>query len=153
MFGVSSQPDLKANLLAALDERPGLAGVQVTWGWPKTPAKEFIALTDIRGVQAKAELGPRRRANREESYKLEVIVKVEKQGTDQSIATLRAYAIAEELADQLLLDSTVGGSVREAQVGGRDGDPGRFDLEELITGEGAGRMAVLVIDVACQARI
>jgi hypothetical protein len=153
MSGVTSQADLKANLLEALKLRAGLDGVQVTWGWPKTPAKEMIALTDIRGRQEKAELGPRRRANREESYKLEVIVKVEKQGVDQSIATLRAYALAAELEDQLLTDSTVGGVVREAQVGGRVGDPGRFDLEEFVTSDGAGRMAVLVIDVACQARV
>jgi hypothetical protein len=146
----TTQLTFKTNLEAALDARPGLNGVQVTIGFPKVPAKELVMLGDIKGTQEPASIG---RLSREERYKLEVTIKVERQGTDQSVPTTRAYAIAAELEQQLRDDPTVAGAVRIAQVGGRQHDPGRYDLEEFVTSDGAGRMAVLTIDVACEARL
>ncbi len=146
----TTQGALKDALLEKLQAREGLAGVQVSYGFPKTPQKEIVMLGDIHGRQTPGALG---RLSREERYRLEVTVKVEKQGTSQQPVTQRAYALADELEAQLRSDPTVGGVVRVAQIGGEQDDPGRFQLEEFATADGQGRMAVLTIDVACQARI
>lgn len=143
MAAASSQPTLKANLLAALKAWGGLAGVQVEYGWPKAPAKEFLMLADIRNDgETTATLGTNR--PREEHYTLMTLVKVEKQTTQQVIATERGYAIAAELETLLRQNPTVDGAVRLAAVAG-------ISLQELANDKT--RAAILIVEVACQARI
>lgn len=145
MSAVSTQDTLKANLLAQLQARAGLAGVQVAYGFPKTPATEFLMLGDIaKGDEQTAALGNR---SRDEKYTLFVTVKVEKQGTNQQAATERAYTLAGELAGQLRTDPSVNGAVITALVQGTE-------LQEFASNQGqAARMAVVTVHVGCHARL
>jgi limonene-1,2-epoxide hydrolase len=142
-MAVSTQPKLKGNLRDALALRPAIKGeVQVSWGFPKSPEKEFILLGDIRDDgQESAAMGMQRR---DERYTLEVIVKVEKNGTDQEATTLRAYALAGEVENTLRADATVGNAVLMARVTGVG--LVEFDGDQV-------RIAVLTVLVGCKARI
>lgn len=141
-MATSTQNTLKTNLKTQLDDRAGLADVQVTIGWPKSPAKEFMLLGDIRDDgEDTAALGNRRR---DERYSLFVIVKVEKETTDQTLVNARAYALAAELEQQLRTDMSVNGAVISALVAG-------IGLDEFANDRT--RMAILTVRVACHARI
>jgi hypothetical protein len=141
-MATSTQPKLKANLLAALTKWDGLTDVQRTYGWPKSPAKEFLMLGDILddGEQT-AQMGLR---SREERYTLLAMIKTEKETVVQQIATERGYAIAAELEALLRADPTVGGAVRLAAITG-------IGLNEL--GNDSTRAAFLEVKIGCQARI
>jgi hypothetical protein len=140
----SAQPALKANLFAALKAwQQGLTDVQISYGWMKSPANEFLFLGNIRNDgETTATLGTNR--PREEHFTLFCLIKTEKKTVDQQIATERGYAIAAELETLLRGDPTVGGAVRLAAVAG-------ISLEELAND--TTRAAVLEVEVACQARI
>ncbi|MEW6583476.1 MAG: hypothetical protein AB1416_12030 [Actinomycetota bacterium] len=105
----------KAALLTRLQARPGLAGVQVTWGWPPGDLEpEWIMLGDVDGTQAAAALGAQRR---EEEYFLDVTISVVRDMADDPRETAdRAFALAAEVEDELRGDASLGGVVREAQV-------------------------------------
>lgn len=142
-MATSTQPKLKANLLAALQEWDGLGDVQRTYGWPKSPAKEFLMLGDILDDgESTALLGTRH--PREERYTLLVTIKTEKQTVLQQIATERGYAIAAELESLLRGNPTVDGAVRLAAIVG-------IGLTEL--GNDNTRAAFLEVKIGCQARI
>lgn len=152
MGGISTQPTLKRNLKATLAKRSdaaaagnNMAGVQVSYGFPKSPAKEFVILTDIRDDgEHTATYGATTRS-REENYSLFVIVKVEKQTTDQEATTDRAYAIAGEIETALRTDPTQSvPNLLWALIAG-------VGLQEF--GNDQTRMAVLTIRVQCKARI
>lgn len=139
----SAQPTLKANLLAALQTWPGLDGVQISYGWMKSPRKEFLMLGNIRNDgETTATLGTNR--PREEHFTLFCLVKTEMNTVDQQLATERGYAIAAELETYLRQNPTVDGAVRLAAVAG-------IALDELAND--TARAAVLEIAVSCQARI
>jgi hypothetical protein len=139
----SSVPALKRNLQTQLQARPGLSGVQISYGAPlPDPQREFIALLDVEGDQRAAALGAQRRV---ETYVLTVVVNVIQETTDQRACTERCYTLAAELENQLRADATVNGAVRIAQIWGP------FKLEEF-AGENT-RAAQLRIGVHCDQRI
>jgi hypothetical protein len=137
----TTQPSLKANLRDLLKLRSGLEGVQISWGFPKSPANEFILMGDIHDDgEATGALGNQRR---EETYTLEVLVKVEKNGADQEATTKRAYVLRDEIAQQLRADASVGGAVRQALVVGT----GLMEFHSDTV-----RIAVLTIRIQCKQR-
>lgn len=118
MTVTSTIPAFKAALLAALQQRTGLHGVEVSWGYPfNSQSREWLFLGNVSGDQTAAALG---RQRREESYDLEVIIAVLKPGSrgDIRARTERAFEIAAEVEDQLRTDASVGQVVRVAQVEG-----------------------------------
>lgn len=106
---------LKAALITRLKARPGLAGVQVTWGIPSQDLNdEWIMVGDVDGTQEAVHLGALRR---EEEYVLDIQVSVVRDmAADAQTTAERAFALAAEIEDELRTDPSVGGAVREAQV-------------------------------------
>jgi hypothetical protein len=144
MGEVTTAPALKAKLRDVLAARVGLRDVKVSWGWPKAVRREMIVLGNVNESEQEYVVFRAGRKPREESYTLEVLVRVEQGTNDQEPVTLRAYAIAAELEDALRADFTVGGVVRTAEF-----ESG--DLEEL--GDDGVRLALLNVRVHCKARI
>jgi hypothetical protein len=143
----SSIPTLKANLRTQLLARGGLAGVQVSYGPPiPNPQREIISLHDVTG-----ETHPQAMAKsiypRDELYTLDVIVFVLHEGTDQRATTERAFAIANEVYDQLQTDPTVNGAVWFAQI------EGPIELRERASEDGMNRSAEYTIPVYCRMRM
>ena len=154
-MATSTVPALKAALLARLQARPGLAGVQVSWGRPHGAlAPEWIMLGSTRagdptgeesGGQSTAVLG---RHRREERYVLDVWVSCIAAGlSEQQDLTERAYELVAEIEDELRDDATVNGTVRTAQV------TDASDLTEAIADNGQQREARVRVQVACAERI
>jgi hypothetical protein len=138
----STVPAFKSALLAKLNARTNLKNVQVTYGPPLPPSREWIWLGDVAGEQQTAALGNQRR---EETYDLSVIIGITREGVDQQATTERAFALMAELENELRSDATVGGVVRTAEV------QGQFRLDELASDTARG--AHLAITVQCTARI
>jgi hypothetical protein len=145
-MATSTIPAFKAALQAQLQKRQGLNGVMVSYGYPgPVPEVEYIWLADVRGSQALATMGNRKR---EEDYSLTVLIKTEISGvqpTDQQTATERAFTLMGELEAQLRTDPTVNAAVRVAQV------EGPVDLVELAGNNARG--ALLTVTVHAEARI
>ena len=142
-MATSTVPAFKAALLAALQARPTLSTVQVTYGAPlPSPADEYVWLADADGEQETAALGAQRR---EEYYDLTVYVAVYRAGEDQQATTERAFELVAELEEVLRADATVGGVVRVAVVAGP------FRLEEMASDTHRG--AQVTVTVAVRARI
>jgi len=100
---------MKTAFLAQLQARPGLSGVQVTYGWPSggadgVPHKELIALGGVRMQQVAKSLGNLRREDR---YTLTVIVDVVQMTKNQSACSTRAAALQAEIENQLRTDPLV----------------------------------------------
>lgn len=155
-MATSTVPALKAALLARLQARADLTGVQTTWGVPHASLEdEWIMLGDTtagdptgeeRGGQSAKVLG---RRSREERYVLDIWVSVIGSGLEeQSVVTERAYELVAEIEDELGDDPTVGGVVRTAQV---------VDASELVEAiakkNGQSREAQVRVRVACAERI
>lgn len=136
----SSVPALKANLVAQLQGRPGLSGIQVTNGPPlPAPQREFIWVGNAEGEQVIAGFsGPRH-----EEYGVEVVISVIREGIDTPAADTRCFALFAELEQQLRTDSTVNGAVSFAEVGA-------FRLSERASADGMNRESELVVTVNCK---
>lgn len=148
----STVPALLAGLKAALEARPGLAGVQISNDAPfPVPEADWIWLSDVVGVEESARLGNQRRR---EWYGLVVLIRALVAGVDgeaSQSATTRVYELRDEVADQLRSDPTVSGVVSWALMGGDDHTPGNFNLQRDSNGEHW--MAQLTCTVACMATI
>jgi hypothetical protein len=73
-MATSTIPAVKAAIVSAIQARPALAGVQVTWGIPHDAiSREWICVGDVIGSQDSAAIGQQRR---DESYTVQVIVNV-----------------------------------------------------------------------------
>lgn len=143
-MATSTVPALKANLQTQLQARGGLAGVNVTYGPPlPSPGDEYIWIGDTDGAQVFATYGSTT-GLRHEEYQLQVVICVERQGTDMKGADTRCFALLAELEAQLRADNTVNGAVTLAQVGG-------FKLSEIVTD--MSRTAQLEVQVSCEAYI
>lgn len=136
----------KDALITKLQARPGLAGVQVTWGIPpidEVPV-DWLYVGDAKSPadQEAAALG---RLRREEHYvlHLEVIVMRPHADDPKTVAT-RAADIVEEVEDLLRTDPEVGGVVRVAQIVG-------VGLEE--GSDGNERWAVMPVRIDVRQRI
>jgi hypothetical protein len=128
---------LKAKLLTLLPARTALANVQVSYGAPlPEPALEFIWLSDVHGEEDWEAMGVK-----QEDYNLDVIINATIEATDQQAATERAFVLRDEIDALLLSDTTVGGTVTTAKVGGT------VDLVELASTDGMRRGANLTIQI------
>lgn len=104
MATTSTVPTFKAALHAALQARPGLAGVKVAYAWPGPPATgEMIAFgattndVDIPNMKAG-------RRQRDEDYVTEIIITIAKPGATPETAMdveARSYQILGEIEDEL----------------------------------------------------
>ena len=136
---------MKTNLVAQLQARGGLSGVRVTYGPPPDPGREFICFWGAVGAQSWATYGTTA-GLRAEEYDTELMIRVLKEGVDDSAADARCFALYGELEQQLRTDPTVNGAVQAARIGD-------FRLEEGIDVDGMNREARLTVQVHCQAFI
>lgn len=145
-MATSTIPAFKSALIAQLTARPGLAGVQVSYGYPgPVPEIEYIWVADIQGRQELALAG---RRSRDETYSLTILIKTETtgiSGAEQQTAVERAFALMAQIEAQLRTDPAVNGTVRVAQI------EGPIDLVELAGQEARG--ALLTVTVQAEARI
>lgn len=142
----SSIPAFKAALLAALQARSNLKGVQVTYGgpWP-FPEPEWIWLAGVTGNQAAAAVGNQRR---EERYQLSILIRVTQTGNESAQPTTeRCFALFNEIEQTLRADATVGGAVRESYP------TGPIELGEDVTEDGSQWVSELLVTVEARKRI
>ena len=114
-MATSTIPSFKGELLARLQARVGLSGVQVLWGLVANPSTELLLLGNVDGEQRPGALG---NARREEEYFLTVTISVLRRGRDMRSAVERAWAIAAEVENELRDDASLGNLVRVAQIDG-----------------------------------
>jgi hypothetical protein len=113
----STIPALKTALILQLNARPGLSGVQITWGPPSgEPSDDLIIVGDVTGIEHTRTTDRHRR----EDYILEVIVSCVANGTDHQTLTLRALSFWAEVETELHDNRTVNGTVQWANVVGAD---------------------------------
>lgn len=143
----SAIPLVKANLRTQLQARGGLAGVQISYGPPlPNPQRDIISLEDVHGLtrpQAMAKsIYPR-----DELFTLNTVCFVLREGVNQQAVTERAFALANEVYDQLQADPTINGAVWFAQV------EGAVALLERCGEDGMNRSAEYTIPVYCRMRM
>jgi hypothetical protein len=133
---------MRAALLAALQARAGLSGVQLGYGMPPGALqREHILFGVVDGTQEYRALGTVRKF---EDYTATLFIGVSREGTDQQAADDRALALMAEVEDVLRDDPTVGGTVLTAQVE-------RYRLEPLASD--TTREARITLDIQTRARI
>jgi hypothetical protein len=146
-LAVSTIPLLKANLKTRLEARAGLSGVTISYGAPIPAPNEFVWLGDVENwEQEPATMNPVTRP-RDETYVLKVLIMAYRDGSDQQIATERAFDFAEEIAADLRSDITVNGAVRGAQFAENYSNR----VEEMASD--TARACLLTVGVYCEARI
>lgn len=118
VIGPSSVPAFQDALLAQLKLRSGLMNTSIVIG-PPSPGvaqeKQWIALLEVDGTEKWAAMG--RRQKEEDYYQRIYISVVTRDGEGDSVRGRDiAYALRQEIADQLLADPTVNATVWQAQV-------------------------------------
>lgn len=109
---MSTVPDAKAAILAALRAHPDLQGAQVEWAHPGAAIKlEAIYFGDTEHQQNYVAM-PR---GRREEYVLNLVVTVEDRGNNAERAERRCWAILDTIADAIAEDFTLGELVDVAQ--------------------------------------
>lgn len=104
----STVPAVRAALVALLQARPGLAGVQVGYSHPGDALeRESMFLGGTRGRHDPANLRAGRK-HRDEAYTLDVWVDVSADGPTAQPASERAWALIGELEDVLADDPSLG---------------------------------------------
>lgn len=134
----------KGALVDRLSARPGLVGVEVTWGVPAGDLPdEWILVGDVDpSEQAAAALGAQRR---EETYEIEVIVSLKTdQDQDARALALRARDLVAEIENELRADGSLGGVVRFAEI---------VSAGLLEPNDGHSREALVPLRIRCRARI
>lgn len=133
----------KSALLARLQARTGLAGVQITYGWPNGAVKrESIMLGGVNGSQTFRTIGATQKM---EEYQLTVYITVIREGSGrQQVCDERALALMAEVEDELRDDVTVNNTVLTAELAG-------FDLQPMASAET--REARLTLTINVMARI
>lgn len=142
----SSIPAFKAALFTALQARPNLATVQVTYGgpWPM-PEGEWIWLAGVSGQQEAAAIGNQRR---EERYRLNILIRVTQTGNESAQPTTeRCFALFNEIEQTLRADPTQGQSVRESYP------TGPIELAEDVTSDGSQWVSELLVTVEARKRV
>lgn len=99
-------------LKTQLQARVGLAGVQITEGFPLQPDLEYIAIADA-DPHEQTSAGQRSTPHpREESFVLVVVISVVRIGdADAAEVVDRAYALAAEVENELRNDPTIAASL------------------------------------------
>lgn len=105
----TSLPTVKAQLLARLQARPGLAGVQVTYVWPGGDATgdEAIWFGDARGVGTYPVMRAGRKP-RDEEYTFDVFAQVLAPDSWDQTSEARALALLAELEGTVADDPNLG---------------------------------------------
>jgi len=104
----STAPTFRAALLAALQARPALSAVPVTYSHPGDAREnEAIYLGEVRGSSDIPTIRAARKA-RQERYTLDVWIDVDAVGPDAQTASERAWTLYGELEDILADDPSVG---------------------------------------------
>ncbi len=138
-------------LLAASDL---LVGVQVTYGAPDAHEEpEVVALLGVRDPEEEpATLGAGRK---DETYQLEVGIKVHSRDGEAAEVDTRAYALADAVAEAVEGSGnyTLGGTVLWAYVAGPLGIGAQRVASVPPSSEGAGWVCFLTVLVTCRARI
>jgi hypothetical protein len=99
---------VKARIVALLAERAGLAGIQVTHGWPGKDFKgETIYLDQVRGRQEPAALRAGRKPRSDTFSVLVRIVAGQRSQKTPAIAEARASELLAELEDLLATNPTL----------------------------------------------
>lgn len=118
---VDSAPAFQDALKAILVQRAGLQGLSVCVGPPSpgiSQEKNWLAFLDVKGTEDWATLG---RLQREENYTQEMYISVltrDGEG-DSTRGRDAAYAIRAEVANALISDPTVSGTVWQASMGSK----------------------------------
>jgi len=124
----SALPGLKAGLKTLLEAQAGLAGVLVSYGWPKDPRRELIVLGDAEIEQAYRGIGAAIQSPqpaKREDLELTVLVSVVGETTAQQSTTERSLTLLGHIETALRTDPQVGGAVEVAQLS-------RYRVEELV---------------------
>lgn len=104
----STVPTVRAQLVALLAARAGLAGVQVAYTHPgEATTFETVFLGDSRGTSEPATIRAGRKA-RHEHFTIDVWVEVVRDGPDAQTASERSWALAGEVEDMLADDPSLG---------------------------------------------
>jgi hypothetical protein len=149
----SSIPGVVDAVLAMLRARPELAAPVEVWdGFPRRPITDLDLVAvggkdepTADGTQDAVVLGNRRR---DERYTLRVYCSSSRGTADQKVTRDRAFALMAAAEDGLRADSTLGGRVMSAQVGGR------IALQQTDADTAAdGSFAEVSFDVSIRARI
>lgn len=143
----SSISSARLALFDRLSVAGGLAGVQVTYGTPAAHEEpEVVALLGVRDPEEEpAALGAGRK---DETYQLEVGIKVHSRDGSAAAVDTRAYALADAVAEAVegTGDCTLGGTVLWAYAAGPLGIGAQ-------AAEGGGWVCFLTVLVTCKARI
>lgn len=142
-MATSTVSEFKAALLTRLQNRSGLEGVQITYGWPSGAVKrESIMLGGVSGTQEFRTIGATQKM---EEYALTAFITVIREGAgNQQACDERALAIMAEVEDELRDGITVNNTVLTAELGG-------FDLQPMASAET--REARLTVTIDVMARI
>lgn len=147
----STIPAFKLALKEALEARPGLSGVQVTYGSPlPSPSAEFVWLQGVSGEQTARAIG---KLSRRERLRLAVQVSVLHNGQDQQIPTERAFELVAEIEECLRQDPTLDATYAgEGQIGVAE-VAGDFELMEIVSQDGMTREARIDFGINWESRI
>lgn len=141
-MATSTIPAFKNALYTRLSARTGLAGVQVSYGWPSGAVqREHIVIGGVEGSQEFRAIGAQHRF---EEYAVTVYINVLRQGVQTQTCDERCLALMAELEAELRSDPTVNNTVLTAELG-------TFQLEPLANDES--REARLRVGVNVRARI
>jgi len=124
----SALPALKAGLKDLLEDQEDLAGVLVSYGWPKDPRRELIVLGDAEIQQQYRGIGAAIQSPqpaKREDIELTVLVSVVGETTAQQATTERALTLLGHIETALRTDPQVGNAVEVAQLS-------RYRVEELV---------------------
>lgn len=101
----STLPAVKAAAVSALQAAAGLAGVQVTYGWPDDAKREHVFIGGTsEDTQEWSAIGARQR---EEIYGLELVIVAWKPGATQQAMTERAFVLLGVVETTLRNDPTL----------------------------------------------
>lgn len=131
-MSTTTLPTVKAQLVAVLAARAGLAGVQVSAVWPgkESTEQESVWLGDARGRRDYPVVRAGRKP-RDETYTLDVFIQVLRPESWDPSAETRAFELFAELEDAIAADPAIGLSAT---------------LPTLVLGAGAFTLANGVLD-------
>lgn len=142
----TTAPTIKTKLVALLAERPALADVQVTYGFPgRSVERDSIwlgrvdAVNEIAGMRAGTK-------SRNEEYSIEVVCAAMRLGENAEEAELRVTALAKQVEEEVADDPRLGlgDVVYSTRVRDWNLDGGLID---------EGYLAILTIRLECNARL
>lgn len=133
---------MRAALVALLQARAGLAGVQIGYGMPSGALqREHMLLGTVDASQEYRAIGTTRKY---EDYTATLHISVTREGTNQQAADERALALLAQVEAALRSDPTVSGTVLTAEIG-------RYRMEPLASE--TTREARITLEIQTRARI